>query len=199
MADSQDLRKFGIQRYIRAGTLASNLDIKTYDVGTLYIGTTGGPATPIFYGEVWVEYEVELSTPQYDLTSFVTALSAKLVGAGATSLTSYLGTPTITGGLQVTGSGSTLTFNRPGQYLITGSFSGTGLFTTFTVPATGTAIFNQLNGISNAAANLGTTALFNATVNVTDVGQTVAINFTTIATSISFASIRVAPYLTSLT
>lgn len=33
--DQRDLQKFGVQRYVRSGALAANLDIKTFDVGNL--------------------------------------------------------------------------------------------------------------------------------------------------------------------
>lgn len=49
--------------FVRTTTLAANLDIKTYDTGTMYSCTTdASSASPI--GKLWVEYDVELINPQ---------------------------------------------------------------------------------------------------------------------------------------
>jgi hypothetical protein len=61
-ADKQDLVKMAKQRYVRPGTLASNLDIKTYDVGLFNIYTQGFAST-IDTGEIYVTYDIELETP----------------------------------------------------------------------------------------------------------------------------------------
>lgn len=59
-----DLRKFGVQRFVRAGAQPANSDLKTYDVGNLQIATQNTPSTPTTLGELYVEYEVEFYTPQ---------------------------------------------------------------------------------------------------------------------------------------
>jgi hypothetical protein len=51
------------QYYIRGGSLPSNVDIKTYDVGQIFTAMVGPPATLGPVGELWVEYEVELISP----------------------------------------------------------------------------------------------------------------------------------------
>jgi hypothetical protein len=59
-----DLRKMAPRLYVRNTPLASNLDIKTYDVGSFFIATMGtGLVTT---GELYVEYEVELTTPTWE-------------------------------------------------------------------------------------------------------------------------------------
>jgi len=202
MADDADLRKFGVQRYIRYGNLASNLDVKTYDVGTLFVGTVNTGATLL--GEVWVEYEVELSTPQYDTLSALTSLSAKIVGASP-SAASYLGTtPTITGGLSITATANTITFNRVGQYLLTFVCIGTGMSTAFAPANTGTATYSTLlfnatdGGISNAAANAGTAAMWTGIVTVSTLAQTVTFNLAGTFGTVSATTVRLAPYQVSL-
>lgn len=52
----------GPRKYVRTGALASNLDIKTYDVGNLFVATTDG--TAVNWGKLWVEYDVTFHTPQ---------------------------------------------------------------------------------------------------------------------------------------
>jgi len=57
-----NLKKFALERYTRKAILAPNQDIKTYDVGTFFLGTSGCTANTI--GELYVEYDIILSTPQ---------------------------------------------------------------------------------------------------------------------------------------
>jgi hypothetical protein len=63
-ASRGDLRKFGVQRYVRTAAVPANTDVKTYDVGNLQLATQNTPATPTTLGELYVEYEVEFFTPQ---------------------------------------------------------------------------------------------------------------------------------------
>lgn len=52
------------RHYVRPdGALAANLDLKTYDVANLFVGTVDGVADTA-WGTVWVDYDVELYTPQ---------------------------------------------------------------------------------------------------------------------------------------
>jgi len=57
-----DLRKFGIQRYVRSAAVVG--DLKTYDVGNLVVATQNTPATATTLGELYVQYTVRLYTPQ---------------------------------------------------------------------------------------------------------------------------------------
>lgn len=52
------------QLYVRTAALASNQDIKTYDVGNLNVATQGMGTSAVTAGELWVDYEIELSIPQ---------------------------------------------------------------------------------------------------------------------------------------
>jgi hypothetical protein len=47
--------------FVRAGTLGANLDVKTYDMGNLWISSAYG--NNVVGGELYVEYEVELRRP----------------------------------------------------------------------------------------------------------------------------------------
>jgi hypothetical protein len=57
-----NLHKFGTQRYVRSGTVTG--DIKTYDVGKLYVATANTPTSATNVGEVWVDYTIDFFTPQ---------------------------------------------------------------------------------------------------------------------------------------
>jgi hypothetical protein len=78
-----------------------------------------------------------------------------------------------------------MTFNRVGKYLIVQAITGTGLHTVFTPVFTGTATVVQVDGISNAAANVGTAAIEVFEVTVTARGQTVVETVSSQATTIS--------------
>lgn len=63
-ATTSNLNKFGVQRFCRAGAAPTGTDIKTYDIGNLFIGTANTPSTSTTLGELYVNYEVEFYTPQ---------------------------------------------------------------------------------------------------------------------------------------
>lgn len=92
-----DLRKFGIQRYVRAGPLPANSDIKTYDVGNLFVGTSNTPASATALGELYVEYDVELYTPQITTVSAARSneqvLNLTLSPTAANLVSTFVGAP----------------------------------------------------------------------------------------------------------
>lgn len=128
VCDRADLHKFGIQRYIRSQALAANLDIKTYDIGNLNVATQGqAGATAI--GEVWVEYDVELITPN-NSAGAVAGQSEKVVANGSVSRTNIFGnTPAVTFnvGRIANAVNNTLTFTSSGDFLIEIVRTGTTL------------------------------------------------------------------------
>ncbi len=169
VCDRSDLEKFGVQRYVRQASLSSNLDIKTYDVGKFQIATQGCADTTAI-GELYVDYEVELMTPQ---RSNNIPESTLIVGASGTVTTSWFGTtPTLSGGGSWTATGSTLTCVIPGDYLFMLRY---GAATSVTVAApTGTAspsaYYNStdttaalMRGIYVANAVAGSTVILNET------------------------------------
>lgn len=179
----------GGRRYIRSGNLASNLDIKTYDLGNLIVATQGCADTSAV-GELYVEYEIDLYTPIVSVKEQATAQSLQIVAGGTISDTALFGTvPTYVGGINATASGNVITFNRVGRYIISLVVGGTGLFTSFapvlTAPTGGSA--SLTTGISNAAANAGTSAMAEIRVVVVERGTTLTINPDTVATTVTSA------------
>lgn len=187
----------GKSRFVRGGTLAANLDVKTYDIGALQVATMGC-ADASAVGELYVEYEIELVTPIMNIGVITQAQSARIVGGGAITDVAIFGTtPVVTGGLLVTAATNTITFNTTGQFLLAIFFGGTGITTTDGLVFTGTATTTLGTGNGNAAANAGTAGRYNAIVSVTTRGQTCIIDasgFTTVTSTI----IRIGPYLASL-
>ncbi len=68
--------------YTRAGSVPSGSDQKLYDMGQLFVGVQNSSGAT---GELWVEYVVELHTPQQAVSS-TNPISGKVTGT--TSLTS---------------------------------------------------------------------------------------------------------------
>lgn len=63
-ANSANLVKFAKQRYVNGPTPPANSDVKTYHLGNFIIATSNTPTAAAALGELWVEYDVELQTPQ---------------------------------------------------------------------------------------------------------------------------------------
>jgi len=188
----------GTRRYIRSGTLAANLDIKTYDLGVLFVATSGVVAASANIGELYIQYEVELITPVVQSLAAAQARGLLINGAVSQSETVLYGTaPTTVGGLAVVPSttNATLTFNRVGNYLVVMNHVGTGLFTVFTPTFTVVGcVATAIVGLSNAAANVGTSAIHEFTVVVSTRGATVAVDITASATTITQTNVRIATY-----
>lgn len=197
VADVKDLQKFGIKRYMRYGALAANLDIKTYDVGTFYMAAEDCADTSNI-GVLFVEYDVEFQTPQLDVSGIINSLSAKIVSSTGVDRTHAFGSaPVITGGLAVVETPSfqdRLSFNRTGQYLV--EFESVGTVFTGAAPVTtgSTAAIASLSVITDAGA---LNQIWVATVNAL-AGQTLVVNFTTTATTLTSTTVRIAGYPTSL-
>lgn len=197
----------GAKRYIRSGSLAANLDIKTYDIGALFVASSGIVATNANLGELYVKYEVELMTPVVQSLAAAQARSAKVVAGGTITESLPFGDdPTITGGLDVTvATGNYLQFNRVGNYLIEMEVTGVALQTVYAptgkVAATSGGAQNdawgtvtQVPGISNAAADAGTEARVSFIVAINQRGAKFHPALDTEGTSISATTTRVAVY-----
>lgn len=184
----QDLRKFGVQRYVSNGSF--NGDIKTYNVGQLFVATQNCPASAV--GELYVSYDIELMTPQME--SFSDSIpSAHIVTTAVARATPFTGVQTVTGGLPVTATSNVLTFNVIGNFLIAIDFVGT-VFTD-TEPTLGGTVnaSNQPWGafLHNAAA---TEACAFVLVTVTNVGQTLTFSLVASATTVTSSDVRVSYY-----
>lgn len=127
-AANQNLQKFGIQRYVRSGPIGSNLDIKTYDVGNLFVASSGSSISPC--GEVYVTYDITLHTPQPNMGQLLNNYSAKLIATTSTSGAQPYGVApvVITGGLPISyRDGNSVYIGLPGQYLCVLDVIGSGI------------------------------------------------------------------------
>ncbi len=186
-SDALDLSKFGVQRYIRTGNLSPNQDVKTYDVGNLYLGTQGEADTsPI--GELYVDYDVELITPQ---TGDDAPASVRIVTSSASRVAPFTGSQTVYGDLSVTATSTTVTFNEIGSFLVNVDCLGTvatAVGPTVTGTATSTAISVQMNNSSD------TRFVNSYEVVTTASGQTMIFDFTSSCTTLTTSVVRVAYY-----
>lgn len=191
--DPKALTDAGDRKFVRTGTLAANLDIKTYDGGNLHLCTVDG--TAVSWGKLWVEYDVEFFKPQLPPTGSSFNSNAKVVGSGSVSKTAYLGTSaTVTGGLSVTGVTNTLTFANTGQFIVVVSLTGTALNGNATITGTASTVL-----LDEETAGGAVTAIIAAyTVVVTAVGQTVILDWSGVTSTVSASTVRIAPYPVSL-
>lgn len=195
VAPVHDLRKFGVERYLRQGNVPAGGDIKTFDVGNILVATEGCANTSQL-GHVYLEYTCLLRTPQFSASADALALSGLVVSGGVVSRTAIFGTaPTTSGGLPLQASGSTVTFNKVGQYLISVYLVGTGMGTT--APTVGGTAAVAASILSNfVAGNLppgsSTAGVIAYFVTVTALGQTVTLDFTPTATTIASSRLTVA-------
>jgi hypothetical protein len=140
-------------RFVRPGILANNLDVKTYDLGSLFYSSVYG--TGVVTGELYVEYTIELKRPsdgvidsgsqRYNTTAFSTPFASALSPSG------YL-PYTVTTNNQ-------LTFLTSGEYVFTISATGTGLTTapsTPTISTSGSGQVANVFSIVNATATVTT-------------------------------------------
>jgi hypothetical protein len=185
--DPRAMHPDGPRKFIRTSPLAANLDIKTYDVGQLFIGTTDG--TAVNWGKLWVDYDVTLSTPQippggfgvqgFEYVESIVPTTANLFpGGGPTvnaSSTPYFNVPV---------TGQVITCNQAGTYLVTLQINAT------------TSVVNTVNpAIANGGviqdfvdANYGSAQVAMAHVFVAKncvVGTTITFNDTIVAGLIS--------------
>jgi hypothetical protein len=108
--------------YVRTGGLPGGTDIKTYDVGNLFVSTVGQADTGSI-GELRVEYDVELSVPILDNNDKAPTNNSVLFAAGDTTVAvttathTYLPLDVVTNGIGATVTADTFTL-QPGNYTL---------------------------------------------------------------------------------
>jgi len=171
--DKQDLTKFGVQRYIRSISLSSNLDIKTYDVGTLNYASQGSTSGSTYTaGELYVEYDIELMTPVYEVSLNAGQIVTGV--AGVAGSTAFGPSPTSTGQGYFTVVNSIATCVIAGSYLITYQQSLSSGTWTGANP-TGTATIDLSPGGSVSTSTTGTACIIHVVGVTATVGQTLIV------------------------
>jgi hypothetical protein len=191
-ADRADLQKTG-QKFVRSNALLPNLDIKTYDVGRLFVCTQGFAAAAVTVGELYLDYEVELHTPQ--LSVYHTFDDSLKITSGFGDRANPLGNiPTLTVPVDsappIRAANDTITFNETGEFLVDMNALGTAITN---VPLIGGTAPNRevFDYLINGA---GTATAAKARVKITEPGQTMTLNWLATAATITAAVVRIAPY-----
>lgn len=161
--------------YIRVGSLAANQDIKLYDTANLWV-CTQGQADTTTVGELYIEYDVLLMTPQLGDIAVGTAIYGEWSSAASTNAAPFGGT--LLGNLQATlvstgttSSVTTITFTNPYSGTIGFNATGTGVSgTSFTGTATRKNALDTVNG--------GNTNAIGSASFVATAGQTLIISIT---------------------
>lgn len=109
----------GPKKFTRTAALAANEDLKTYDVGKLFVTTTDGTAVP--WGKLWAEYDITFYTPQLPPAGLGQPIFQHLTADAPTSaeilpIGTRVQSPNSTTIVSV--SGSTITFNQAGKFLV---------------------------------------------------------------------------------
>jgi hypothetical protein len=178
-SSSEDLNKQK-SYFIRQGAVPANSDVKLYDVGNLFLCVIGSDTNVV--GELWVEYDVHLMTPQF----INEALSARLIASAGVSDILIFGTitnPGKVGILDITASGNTIIFNQAWTGFVLYEFTGTGMAIVPVLGGSSTSVAQS--SISNATA----TSLW-ATYFVTAlIGQSISLDMaaaTTVTNTVVF-------------
>jgi len=148
-----DRNRLAGERFLRYGSLAANLDVKTYDVANVFVSTTDG--TAVAWSKLWWEYDVTFYNPQ--LPPGGLSDNGTVLGAGVFSAAVPFGSlATVTGPLGVVVTGQTVTFSGltiGAEYSLQAAFTGTVL-TVVGSSFTGLTLKTAIAQIVNAAATI---------------------------------------------
>jgi hypothetical protein len=149
------------RKYVRVGPLDANLDIKTYDSGTLHLCTVDG--TAVNWGKLWVEYDVELFIPQLPSLGSSLVVSQHQTAAAPATFFNLNGSNTFTNnfnpGAIVTASGNTFTFATPGLFLFAMVVSATNIVNAADAFTGGVALDPSFNNDTGGVTNGSGTAV----------------------------------------
>jgi hypothetical protein len=161
----EDLHK-AKSNFIRPGAQPNGTDLKTYDIGNLFVISQGVSVANAVLGEMYVEYEVELMTPVYESTTSFAAAGGQILNNGTLTLANPFGdglvhaTPNTVGFNM--GGDSKLFISERGQYLMVVSIVGTAFTGADPVSAVAGCTSFRLGQLVNGAGNT-TTAWYRVT------------------------------------
>lgn len=122
----EDLAK-NKSNFVRIGAQPPNTDIKTYDIGNLFVISQGVSTSGATLGELYVEYTVKLMTPVFESQSDLVPVGGSFTSGGAPDAANPMGNIPMPNpnnyGLVLDGN-SNLSIANPGTYMV--YLSGTG-------------------------------------------------------------------------
>lgn len=126
----EDLKK-NKTNFVRIGAQPANTDIKTYDIGNLWVISQGISTTGATLGELYVEYTVKLMTPVYETGIDTLVVGGAWVTNGGETAANPMGTAPAPYGTVAFGvtldNASHLTFAYAGTYAVTMGLDGINL------------------------------------------------------------------------
>lgn len=172
--------------YVRTGALASNLDIKTYDYGNLYVGVEGVTGDVVAIGELYIDYEIEFFTPESSGASAVDSGTYTAFFTDISTTAPFSTAPTGVGGsLPIVFANNTqMRIYRVGTYLFTLKQIGTGFTTTTSGSFTGFAENNTQTtkadynsmGVMTGATPTGTVGSWSVVLEIFQEGDGFSVN-----------------------
>jgi hypothetical protein len=141
----EDLHK-AKTNFVRPGLQPANTDIKTYDIGNLFVISQGVTTASAVLGELYVEYKVNLMTPVYEPAA-PPLLGGSFIAGGALTTANPLGTVPVPDAQNIgvtVNALSDITFDYPGTYLLIATFGGTGITNMTLTPSSGAVVVNEL-------------------------------------------------------
>jgi hypothetical protein len=161
----EDLHKLKTY-FVRAGVQPNNTDIKFYDVGQLFVATQGVTTGSAVCGELYVEYDIELKTPIYEIMPASGALYNSTGTGCATS--DVMGTTGVsTGNIGVSNALNvvTLTNMLPGaEYVVSSWVVGASVSGNLVIgTVTGGTLKTLVDGTASANLSVESIASLNCT------------------------------------
>lgn len=171
-------------------------DQKTYDAGT-FIFATEMCADLTALGKLYVSYDISLTTPQYDLTTYALQGSnyTKSATTGLTIAKPFGDTVTQAGGMILTYTAATNNFTVPvaGQYIVIVGVAGTGL-TGLSLASSGQSVLTNRTEYST----LSTGYVVTYSINTVNPGDGFTLTVTASSGSVTGGSVRLASYPTTI-
>jgi len=146
-------------KYVRAGPVRNDDDLKQYDWGNLNLGISNVPDQFInqALGELWVSYTVELRKPKFFVSRGLNILRDTFVAQNDTGVPAQIGDLTMGAGQQNRIGGS-LTRKNSGQWVYTfpATFSGTVKVRLTATPDAGVVAATGIGCVLTPTSNLPT-------------------------------------------
>jgi len=118
--DMKDAETMTSRKFVRFASLPSNRDIKTYDLGNLFVATADFLSTfaGASAGELYVSYVVELYTPQLDTSGFARGHSLRITADAFGGVSPIGSVRSVAGGLPHVTTTDSLEFGTVGEFLV---------------------------------------------------------------------------------
>jgi hypothetical protein len=184
------LQKFNDSKYVRPGAQPANTDLKTYDLGNLFVACQGTAANTVV-GELHVEYALRLRIPILEAATAVAATGTVAAAGGSIAAATPFGAAPVytASGLGISAAGSVVTLTGltiGTEYSLAGSTVGTAVSACNSNAPTGLTLKTTSPNNFNAGATSG--AFINT---YTATATTATANFAVTATTVTATNLIV--------